>query len=102
MPAPVSFVHRDKSIRCSVYGDDLTNVGPKRSLYWLKKELEKKYELTELARLGPGAEDAKEARVLNRIVRWCSDGLEYEADPRQSERLLRDWQRTARKNTRKT
>ena len=42
------------------------------------------------ARLGPGAEDDKEATVLNRVVRWTTERLEYEADPRQHEKLLRD------------
>ena len=27
---------------------------------------------------------------MNRVVRWTQDGLEYEADPRQQEELLRD------------
>ena len=50
----------------------------------------KHYELTEAHRLGPGKQDDKEARVLNRLVRWTNQGLEYEADPRQAEKLLRD------------
>lgn len=28
--------------------------------------------------------------ILNRIVRWCVGGIEYEADPRHVEKLLRD------------
>ena len=60
------FLHRKKNLRCSVHGDDLTTVGPKDSLDWFKKELEKFYELTEAHRLGPGPKDDKEARVLNR------------------------------------
>ena len=28
--------------------------------------------------------------MLNRIVRWTSSGLEYEADPRQSEKLVQE------------
>ena len=40
--------------------------------------------------MGPGEADDKEATVLNRVVRWTKDGLEYEADPRQGEKLLRD------------
>ena len=84
------FVHRSRRIRCAVYGNDLTNVGPKAELDWLKKSLEAKYELKESGRLGPGQGDDKEARILNRVVRWCTDGLEYEADPRQGERLLKD------------
>ena len=73
-----------------MHGDDLTTSGPKDQLDWFKAELEKHYELTEAHQLGPGEGDDKEARVLNRIVRWIPDGLEYEADPRQAEKLLRD------------
>ena len=72
-------------MRFSVYGDDFTTSGPKSSLDWLLTELRKRYELTESARLGPGATDDKEARVLNRAIRWTDDGLEYEADPRHAE-----------------
>ena len=28
--------------------------------------------------------------MLNRIVRWTTRGIEYEADPRQVEKLLRE------------
>ena len=78
----------------------MTNVGPKSSLDWLKVKLEEKYELKESARLGPGVKDDKEARVLNRVVRWTDHGLEYGADPRQDERLMREraaaqWRRRA-------
>ena len=32
-----------------------------------------------------------EAKILNRVIRWTDAGLEYEADPRQLEKLLRDF-----------
>ena len=54
----------------SVHGDDFTTMGPKKHLDWFKEQLEKHYELKESARLGPGVGDDKEARVLNRVVRW--------------------------------
>ena len=84
------FLHRERELRCSVHGDDITTVGSKTNLDWLKGQLEKLYELKEAHRLGPADDDDKEATVLNRIVRWTKDGLEYEADPRQGEKLLRD------------
>ena len=84
------FYHSARELRCSVHGDDITTVGSKKNLDWFKVELEKFYELKEAHRLGPGLEDHKEATVLNRVVRWTPDGLEYEADPRQGEKLLRD------------
>ena len=54
----------------------------------LEKALEEHYELKRGGRLGPGPEDDEEATVLNRVVRWTEQGLEYEADPRQVEKLL--------------
>ena len=84
------FYHKAKDLRCSVHGDDFTTVGEKRHLDWFRRELEKLYELKEAARLGPGDADDKETTVLNRVVRWTAAGLEYEADPRQGEKLLRD------------
>ena len=84
------FYHAKRRLRCSVHGDDPTTSGPKRQLDWCKAELEKHYELTEAHRLGLGAKDDKEAGVLNRIVMWTENGSEYEADPRQVEKLSRD------------
>ena len=40
-------------------------------------------------RLGPGKDDANEIIVLNCAIRGTETGLEYEADPRQAERLLK-------------
>ena len=42
--------------------------------------------------LGAGRDDAKEVRILNRYVRWKSDGgknwMEYEPDPRHAELIV--------------
>ena len=72
------------------HGDDLTTVDPKSSLDWFKAKLDQKYELKEAARLGPGNEDDKDGRVLNRIVRWTENVLEYEGGQRQVEMLLQE------------
>ncbi len=85
---PNVFYHRAKGIVCSVHGDDFTSSGPKDSLDWLEESICSIYEATVGPRLGPGKHDAKEARALNRIVRWQGDRIEYEADPRQIERLI--------------
>ena len=84
------FLHRARNLRCSVHGDDLTTMGCKEDLDWFVAELKKKYELKEKYRIGPAPTDHKEAVILNRIVRWTDKGLEYEADPRQAEKLLRN------------
>eukprot|EP00969_Alexandrium_andersonii_P097444 4301244-Alexandrium_andersonii.AAC.1 len=41
-------------------------------------------------RLEGGGSDLKEARLLNRAVRWTPSGYLYEADPRHAEQLVRD------------
>ena len=72
----------------SVHGDDFTSSGPADPLDWLEASIADKYEITTEPRLGPGPTDAKEGRVLNRIIRCCEDHFEYEADPRQVERFV--------------
>jgi hypothetical protein len=71
-----------------VHGDDFTAVGSKASLDWYETALEDKYELKKGGRLGPGPDDDRETTCLNRVIRWCDHGLEYEADPRQVEKLV--------------
>ena len=66
----------------SVHGDDFTTAGSKPDFDCFESELEAKYELRKDGRIGPGKDDDKEGRVLNRVVRWTEDGLEYEVDPR--------------------
>ena len=83
----------------SVHGDDFTTAGPKHELDWFEKRLSDVYELTKGGRLGPGAKDDKEATVLNRVVRWTEAGLEYEADPRQVEKLLTEVELAGRTST---
>ena len=49
-----------------------------------------KYKLTVGGRLGPGPKDEKEISMFHRIVLWTPRGIEYEADPRQVEKVLRE------------
>ena len=71
-----------------VHGDDSTTAGSKPDLDWFELELEAKYELRKSGRIGPGEDDDKEGHALNRVVRWTEDGLEYEAEFRQAEKLI--------------
>ena len=57
-------------------------------LDWFEAILNKSYELTVGGRLGPGPTDNKETIVLGWVIRWTDEGIEYEADPRQVEKLL--------------
>ena len=57
-------------------------------LDWLEAKLESGHELRKGGRLGPRENNAKEILFLNRAIRWTESGFQYEADPRQAERLL--------------
>ena len=69
------FRHFGLHLVCSVHGDDFAMAGPKSSLDQFVDPLKEKYELKEAARLGPAPEDDKEARVLNREIRWTKGGI---------------------------
>ena len=81
---PIGPAHVRDKIGCG----RLTTVGPKEDLDWLEVQMQEHYELTIQPRMGPGPQDAKEAVILNRIIRWTESGIEYEADPRQAEKLV--------------
>ena len=86
--SPNVFYHPVKKIATSVHGDGFTSNGPSDALDWLETEIAERYEITVDPRLGLGPKDAKEGRALNRVIRWGKDSVEYEADPRQVERLV--------------
>ena len=85
---PCLFVNVERQLAVSVHGDDFTTTGPKCEIDWFEKLLEERYELKKGGRLGPAPTDCKELTILNRVMRWTERGVEYEADPRQAERLL--------------
>ena len=47
-------------------------------------------ELTVGGRFGPVASDDEEISVLDRIIRWTSIGIQYDADPRKVEKLFQE------------
>ena len=71
-----------------MHGDDFTSSGPADALDWFESSVASEYEISIGPRLGPGPNAAKQARALNRVVSWHGDRIEYEADPRQAERLI--------------
>ena len=83
------FPHAERQLVCSVHGDDFTVAVPCSSLDWFEEQMKAKYELTVGGRLGPGPKDEKEISMLNRIFQRTPRGIEYKADLRQVEKLLR-------------
>ena len=85
---PCVFYHEGRGIRIYVHGDDYVSAGTTANLKCLKTELEKKYQVkTQFP--GPGEDQAKAIRILNRVIGWNgNEGASYEADPRHTEIII--------------
>ena len=83
--SPCVFFHEARNIACVVHGDYFTSLGSDSALDWVEGILAKAFDIKVRGRLGVGCDGPNEIRVLNRIVRVSSQGLEYEADPRHAD-----------------
>ena len=67
-----------------VHGDDFITLGDSEALSEVELAMSGHYTIKVRAVLGADRDDAKEVRILNRYVRWNSDGerswIEYEPD----------------------
>ena len=87
--SPCVFVHSKRKIYLTVYGDDFSARGRRDDLDWYETQMQEKFDLTVKGRLGYAKEDDHEVRILNRLIRTTDKGVEYEADPRHAEELIR-------------
>ena len=87
--SPCCFSHPVWDVNVVVHGDDFTALGNASGLDKFEKGMTDTFECKLKGRLGTGDKDAKEMRVLNRIVRVTPNGLLYEADPRHAEMLIK-------------
>ena len=65
--------HKGRGLATLVHGDDYVTVGSEEGARWLKKELEKVFEI-KTSVVGKRQGLLKEVRVLNRIIRWTHEG----------------------------
>ena len=84
---PCLFWHPSKKAAVMVHGDDFVAVGSDESLKSTRRTLEEKYKI-KVQVLGPDEE--QEIRVLNKIIRWTPEGIEFEADPRHAEIVIKE------------
>ena len=79
-----------RGIMMTVHGDDFTSSASTKTLEWLKKKFEAKFEVTAKL-LGPEVSQEREIRVLDRVIQWEADGLVYEPDQRHAEMIVREF-----------
>ena len=87
--SPCNFVHNERKIALTVHGDDFTIIGNNMQLKWLGDKMRQRYEL-KMDVLGPEVHCVQEVRILNRIIRWTKEGIEYEPDQRHAEKIVSD------------
>ena len=92
--SPVCYSVVGRELAFFHHGDDFVALGPREQSAWLSDELGRVFIIKDRGVLGPGAQDLREIRVLNRLMRWFPAGspggerIEYEADPRHVQILL--------------
>ncbi len=85
---PCAFFHPHRGVKVVVHGDDITALAGDSQLDWFQSEISKAFDVKNRGRLGDGQTDVQDIRILNRVVRWTNNGLEYEADQRHAEIII--------------
>ena len=86
---PCLFRHPESKVMIMVHGDDFVAIGTDKQLAKTKETLKNKYKI-KVEELGRSEESKKEVKILNKIVRYTGDGIEFEADPRHAEMVVKD------------
>jgi len=86
--SPCVFYQKERAVRVVVHGDDFTVLGQETQLDWFRKQIAEKFEVKFRGSLGPSDTDDKSIRILNRVVTWTKEGIEYEADQRHAEIIV--------------
>ena len=74
--------------RLVVWGDDFTFLGRELDLKEMLEQMRKWYAIKMRGILGPDSGDMKEMRILNRMVRWTKECVEYEADDKHARAIV--------------
>ena len=85
---PGLYHHKKLDLDVIAHVDDFLCTGRDLDLKWFYDQLKSEFDITS-TRLGPHYE--KEAKFLNRTLRWGKRGLEIEGDSKHSEILIGEW-----------
>ena len=85
--SPCDYYHSQRNIQVYVHGDNFVAVAHRAQNKWFRDQLTSAYKIkTKL--MGDEANESQ-VRILNRIVSWSSNAIEYEADPRHAEIVMK-------------
>ena len=86
--APTVFVNPENGIRLVVWGDDFTFLGRDLDLRDMGEQMAEWYDVKVRGFVGPDPGDMKEIRILNRTIRWATNGVTYEADDKHVKTIV--------------
>ena len=84
---PGIYFHAGRNLQVVSHVDDFLCIGGEQELRWFRDSLQKKYEIKSNI-LNAGN---KTVTFLGRKVTWTDEGIEFEADDKHVEILLREW-----------
>ena len=87
--SPCHFYHAARDIWMLVHGDDFVAVARSEGRAYLEATLRGSYEI-KIDIAGPEEQDAKELKVLGRIVSYGPRGISYEPDPGHMEAVIHE------------
>jgi hypothetical protein len=87
--APTVFYNEGTGVRVVVHGDDFTFSGEEDALLKIKNKMEEWYAIKLRGIMGSALKDIKEIVILGRTLRWTDDGLEYIADEKHRQELMK-------------
>ena len=73
----------------TVHGDDFLITGSLKNIDWLGERFKQRYEI-KFNKLGPEPGSNLEISILNRVIRWGENGIEYESDQRHAEAIVEE------------
>ena len=86
---PCVIGHKERQLRAMIHGDDFTLLGNEVGLGWFRDNIQRQLEVKTRGRLGPGVNDQKFVRIPNRIITWNKDKIQFEADQRHAEIIVK-------------
>ena len=84
-----NFRHVDRVINVTVHRDDFLVTADSENLWWVMKEVHKKFE-AETCVLGPEKGLDREATCPKRKLLWSAEGIRYEPDPKHASIIMEE------------
>jgi hypothetical protein len=83
------FKNERTKVKVVVHGDDFTMSGVREEIEAMRGKMREWYEIKDRGIMGSGAGEIREVKILGRTVRWTAEGIEYEADEKHRNELMK-------------